>query len=60
LRERDHLGYPGIEGRIILRWIFRKYDVGIWTGWSWFKIGTCGGECGNEHSGSRKCGDYFD
>jgi hypothetical protein len=24
LRERDHLKNPGVEGRIILRWIFRK------------------------------------
>ena len=22
--ERDHLGDPGVDGRIILRWIFRK------------------------------------
>jgi len=27
LRERDHLGDPGIDGRIILRGIFRKWDV---------------------------------
>jgi len=32
LRERDHWGDPGADGRIILRWIFRKWDVGIWTG----------------------------
>jgi hypothetical protein len=24
LRERDHLGDPGIDERIILRWIFKK------------------------------------
>jgi len=24
LRERDHLGDQGVDGRIILRWIFRK------------------------------------
>jgi len=24
LRERDHLGDPGVDGRIILRWTFRK------------------------------------
>ena len=26
--ERDHWGDPGVDGRIILRWIFRKWDVG--------------------------------
>jgi hypothetical protein len=26
---RDHLGDPGLDGRIILRWIFRKWDVGV-------------------------------
>jgi len=32
LRERDNLGDPGLDGRITLRWIFRKWDVGVWTG----------------------------
>ena len=27
LKERDHLAHPDIDGRIILRWIFRKWDV---------------------------------
>jgi len=27
LRERDYLGDPGVDDRIILRWIFRKWDV---------------------------------
>jgi len=40
LRVRDHLGDPGVDGRIILRWIFRKWDVGVWTGLSWLRIGT--------------------
>jgi hypothetical protein len=43
LRERDHLGNPGEGGRIILRWIFRKWDVGVWTGSSWHWMGTGGG-----------------
>jgi len=28
LRERDHLEDPGVDGRIIFRWIFKKWDVG--------------------------------
>jgi hypothetical protein len=42
-RERDHLGDPGVDRRIIIRWIFRKLDVGVWTGSSWLRIGTGGG-----------------
>jgi hypothetical protein len=26
LRKRDHLEDPGVDGRIILRWIFRMWD----------------------------------
>jgi hypothetical protein len=29
LRERDHWGYSGLNGWIILRWVFRKWDVGV-------------------------------
>jgi hypothetical protein len=36
-------GRPRLDGRIILRWIFRKWYVGIWTGSSWLRIGTGGG-----------------
>ena len=43
MRERDHLEDPGIDGRILLRWIFRKWAVGVWTGSSWLRIETGGG-----------------
>jgi hypothetical protein len=43
LREREHLEDPGVDKRIILRWIFRKWDVGAWTGSIWVRIGTGGG-----------------
>jgi hypothetical protein len=32
LRERDRLGDPDIDERIILRWIIRKCDVWAWAG----------------------------
>jgi len=37
------LGRPVVDGRIILRWIFRKLDVRVWTGSSWLGIATGGG-----------------
>ena len=43
LRVRHHLDYADVDGRIILRWILGKWDVGLWTGSSWLRIGTGGG-----------------
>jgi len=35
LRVRDHLGNPGVDGMLILRCIFRKWDVG---GMDWIEL----------------------
>jgi hypothetical protein len=57
---RHHLRDPGVDGRIILKLFFKKWD-GAWTGLSWLRIGTVAGscECGNEPRGSIKCGEFL-
>jgi hypothetical protein len=42
-RERDNLADPDVEVRLIIRWIFRKWDVVTWTGLIRDRIGTVGG-----------------
>ena len=42
-REEDHWGDLGVDGWIILGWISRRWDVGIWTGLGWPRIETAGG-----------------
>ena len=38
-RERDHWGDLGVDGWIILGWISRRWNVDIWTGLGWPRIG---------------------
>jgi len=55
---KSHLEDPGVDGKILLRWIFRKSDIGARTGWIWLRIGQVAGTC--LPLGSIKCGEFLD
>jgi hypothetical protein len=62
LREGDHLEDVGVDGRIILKWIFKKWDGGM----PWIELAedmdkwrACV-NVGNEPQVSLKCGNFFD
>ena len=62
MRERDHLEDLGIEGRIILIYIFRTWEreqelASFGTGQGQV-VGSC--ECGDELLGSIKCREFLD
>jgi len=44
LRKRNNWGAPDAEGNIILKWIFRKWEGVVRTGWSCLRIGIGGGQ----------------
>jgi hypothetical protein len=43
LRERHHWGDPDVDGRIIIRWIFKNLKGFVGARWSWLRIRTGGG-----------------
>ena len=57
LRERDNLEDSGVDGRIIIRWIFSNWDVGHGLDQSDSGYGHVAGTCkrGNVPSGPIKC-----
>jgi hypothetical protein len=60
LGERNHLEDPGVDGRIMLSWIFRKLEGVVGTGWSCFSIGSGGGHLWGGTFGFHKCEKFLE
>jgi hypothetical protein len=41
VKENDHLG--GVDGKIILKWVLRKYGMRLWSGFMWLRTRSNGG-----------------
>jgi hypothetical protein len=51
-----------VDGRIILRWIFRKWEGVVGTGWSWLRIDDRWRALVStvRNFGFQKCGEFLD
>ena len=60
-KEREHLVDPEVDGRIILKWILKRWDRQVldWSHSEWGQVAGCC-ECGNGPSGSIKCGQFLE
>ena len=62
LKKRGHLEDPGLDGKMVLNWIFKKWDGGIGLDRPVAEEGQVAGSCGcgKKTSGSTKCGEFLD
>jgi len=58
LRESDDLEGLDIDGRIILKFVFREWDGRAWSRLIWLRVGT--GECGNKLAGCIRCREFLE
>jgi hypothetical protein len=40
MSERDHFQDTGLDGRVVIKWMFKKWDGGSWTALIWLRKGT--------------------
>lgn len=39
----DHLEDISVDGRVIIKWVFKEWHDDVWTGLLWLRRGTGGG-----------------
>jgi hypothetical protein len=61
MSERNHLEDPGVDRRITIKWIFKKWDgeMDYWYGSEFGQVGESY-ECGDEPWGSIHSGEFLD
>jgi hypothetical protein len=43
LKEKDHLEDQGVDGRVGSKWTLGRLVGGVWSGFTWLRIGIAGG-----------------